>query len=101
MSLRRRVAEDRAVVVGSEERLDACVFRGARKREPLLPTYAFLAFDHQGESHDAACLRDSVVDESPHSATARDGLAVDRDALRRSQEGYDPSHLFGLDDPAE
>jgi hypothetical protein len=56
----RRILEDGLVVVGAEERFDPALLAGARKRQPVLPGDAFLAFDHQGNPHRVSSATDST-----------------------------------------
>ena len=47
----RVAADDRAVVVGAEEPVEAGCLGGVRERDPLLPGDALLALDHQADAH--------------------------------------------------
>ena len=44
-------AQDREVVVGAEEALEADALGRAAERPPLLPGDSLLPFDHQGDAH--------------------------------------------------
>ncbi len=54
-------ADDRRVVVGAEEALEAVLLRESRKAHPVVPGHALLAFDHQGDSHHTATSSGSVT----------------------------------------
>src|SRR5262249_5647882 len=60
-------AEDRAVVVGAEERVEPCVLGGGGERPPLLPLDPFLAFEHQADLHPAKGRTSASLDNMPRA----------------------------------
>src|SRR6266545_3822086 len=44
---------ERDVVVGAEQRFDAVLLAGRRERDRVLPGHTLLAFDHEGQAHEA------------------------------------------------
>ena len=54
-------ADDRRVVVGAEEAFEPVLLGQACEAHPVVPRDAFLAFDHQTETHQTATSSGSVT----------------------------------------